>query len=131
MDTQRYLASPWARPVPYLGLLIVGSTFFIGTPSVSPALLLAPFFFHELVRQARPILIVSDEFLTWQPPALWRPEVSVPMKDITRVRCKWSRILSVKLRDGSLHRVNMNGISLSERRLIPKIIENRIGPRPD
>ena len=131
MDSQRFAGSLSVRVAAGLAVLLLGAAIVIDTPSRLVAVLLIPVLFHELVRQSRPILIVSDEFLTWQPRALWHAEVSVRMKDITRVRSKWSRSLSVKLRDGSHHWIKMDGIPLSQRRSIPKILEDRIGSLRD
>ena len=130
MDNLRYSGSPWSRFGSCCGIAMAGAAFRTGDLVIVAITATFGFMFiHELFRQWRPMVMISKDFLTWQPKALWRPEVSVPLKDIVRVNRKWSHRLSVRLRNGSTHRIDLSGIAFSDRKSISKAIKERI-PAP-
>ena len=139
MSSVDYCGSPWSRFGCFCGLGMAIVAFRIGDlvdptePFLAPltvlmTLPLSGYFIHELIRQSRPIVRISKDLLTWQPKALWHPEISIPLQDIDRVNRKWSRRLIVRLRDGSTHRIDLSGIAFSARKSISNAIKNRIQP---
>jgi len=137
MNSIDYSGSPWTRFGCFCGIAMAAFAFRIGNLVDPTEPILAPltvamtlplniFFTHELFRQSRPIIRISVDLLTWQPKALWHPEISVPLQDIVRVNRKWSRQLSVKLRDGTTHRIDLSGIAFSARKSISNEIKSRI-----
>ena len=127
MSDVTYRGSIWSMTAALLALALAGGGFRVGDlGDIMGSSALALFCVHEILRQARPIIVISSAGLRWQPITLWNPEESALWKDVERVESTSFRMLTLTTRDGTSRRIPILGIAASERKEISKLISEHI-----